>query len=75
MTDETTTEDTLNVSFIGVRTSGNKRQLAYQVDGELLFVPVDTKTYLAGERVVKAAAGAIDMYGKAVKQGLIEVAE
>lgn len=71
MTDE---DKTLNVSFIGTRKTDDKQQLAYQVNDQLLFVDVDSRTFLAGERIVKAAGKALAMHASAIKQGLIEAA-
>jgi hypothetical protein len=72
MTDETTTEaPELMVSFIGTRKKGEGRQLAYQVNDSVFFVDVDTKAYLAGERIVRKAAEAVELHAKAVTQGLI----
>lgn len=74
MTDETNNEEApeLLVSFLGTRQKGKGRQLAYQVNDNVIFVDVDTKAYLAGERIVKKAAEAIELHAKAVTQGLVE---
>lgn len=70
---QTTSNEDMTVVFIGTRTTEGRRQLVYSVNDEILFVPADTRNFLAGERVVGFAKTAIDMYEKAVKQGLIEV--
>lgn len=75
MTDETTTEEVpeLVISFVGTRKKGKGRQLAYQVNEDVFFVDVDSKSFLAGERIVRKAQAAVELREQAIKQGLIEV--
>lgn len=75
MTEDTQNEETpeLLISFVGTRKKGKGRQLAYQVNEDVFFVDVDTKAFLAGERIVKKAQAAVELREQAIKQGLIEV--